>query len=71
MTWTILSLHFLLTTNVYFVGEYPTQAKCLAALKEKNGYFGSEIPPDLQQCVYIKKEKLYAQAEGVSYESDR
>jgi hypothetical protein len=54
-----------------FVGEFPTQAKCLAALKEKNGYFGSEIPPDLRQCVQIERKKLYAQAEGVSYESDR
>ena len=71
MTWTILSLHFLLITNVAFVGEFPTQQKCLVALKEKNGYFGSEIPPDLRQCVKIEKKKLYAQAEGVSYESDK
>ena len=71
MTWTILSLHFLLITNVYFVGDYPTQAKCIAALKQKQGYFSSEMPPDLQQCVYIKKEKLYAQAEGGIYENDR
>jgi hypothetical protein len=58
MTWTILYLHFLLVDNISFVGQFPTQAKCLASLKEANSYAGSEVPADLRQCVYIEQSKI-------------
>ncbi len=64
--WSILSLWLVVSDQVILTGEFPTQAKCLDAMKHKTT--SRELPPDVYQCVRLEKSvlHLYAQEDKIN-----
>lgn len=62
LVWTIASIWVLGTERVQLIGEFPTQQKCIKVAQESPS--GNEMPPQIRQCVQIKKNDLHEYASG-------